>query len=157
MTCVPLVPLEAAAGAFGRDTFTGDAGWQWNADDNEGWPWVEVDTPHRLRPGMFVARVVGHSMEPKILDGAYCLFAAPVEGTRNGKIVLVELLDSRDPETNQRYTVKRYRSQKSTTPDTWHHEKITLEPLNPDYQPLTFTANPEEKLKVIAELVEVLG
>jgi len=148
VTCVPLVPLEAAAGAFSDPQ---------NPGDERGWDWVEVESSHRLRPGMFVAKVVGHSMEPKIPDGAYCLFAAPVQGTRQNKIVLVQLMDTTDPETNQRYTVKRYTSEKTVTEDSWQHERITLEPLNPDYEPLTFTGNPEEKLKVIAELVEVLG
>ena len=35
---------------------------------------------HRLRPGMFVAQVVGKSMEPAIPDGAYCLFARACRG-----------------------------------------------------------------------------
>jgi hypothetical protein len=46
--------------------------------------WVEIATERTLRPGMFVARVKGRSMEPMIPDGAYCLFRAPVEGTRQG-------------------------------------------------------------------------
>ena len=47
-------------------------------------------------PGMFVARVVGRSMEPAIPDGAWCLFAAPVTGTRQGRIVLAALRDAVD-------------------------------------------------------------
>ena len=54
---------------------------------------VEVETARSLRAGMFVAQVVGHSMEPGIPDGAYCLFASPVTGTRQGKTVLVQLRD----------------------------------------------------------------
>ena len=48
---------------------------------------------------MFVAQVVGKSMEPVIPDGAYCLFASPVTGTRQGKTVLVQLRNGADPET----------------------------------------------------------
>lgn len=59
---------------------------------------------------MFVIQVVGKSMEPAIPEGSYCLFRTPVEGTRQGKTVLVQLRDATDPETDQRYTVKRYRS-----------------------------------------------
>ena len=40
---------------------------------------------HRLRPGMFVAQVVGKSMEPAIPDGSYCLFAAPGRGHAPGQ------------------------------------------------------------------------
>jgi len=65
-------------------------------DDN--WEWVVIDAKCRLRPGMFVAQVVGKSMEPTISDGSYCLFRAPVIGTRQGKIVLVQLRNAIDPD-----------------------------------------------------------
>ncbi len=145
--CLPLVPLEAAAGAFGDPQTIEDGDWSW----------VQIDTTHHLRPGMFVAKVVGHSMEPRIPDGSWCLFRAPVQGTRQGKIVLVQLRDTTDPETNQRYTVKRYTSEKTATPDgSFRHQEITLHPLNPDYDPITLTGNPEDQLHVIAEFIEVL-
>jgi len=76
---------------------------------------------------------VGKSMEPAIPDGSYCLFAAPIEGTRQGKTVLVQLRDAADPETGERYTVKRYESEKTQDSDVWHHTEITLKPLNPDF------------------------
>ena len=38
--------------------------------DESAWEWVEVETARSPRPGMFVARVVGQSMEPRIPDGA---------------------------------------------------------------------------------------
>ena len=47
-------------------------------------------------------------MAPSIPDGAYGLFAAPVQGTRQGKTVLVQMREAADPESGQRYTVKRY-------------------------------------------------
>ena len=146
ITCVPLVPLKAAAGAFSDPQHIQD-------DDFE---WVEVASRHRLRKGMFVAQVVGKSMEPAIADGAWCLFRAPVEGTRQSKTVLVQLRDATDPETGQRYTVKRYKSQKVTEGDTWRHEKITLEPVNPDFEPVELTGVGEGELQVVGELVEVL-
>ena len=103
VACVPLVELKVAAGGFSDPQYI---------DDNE-FEWVAVESRHRLRKGMFVAQVVGKSMEPRIPDGSWCLFRAPVEGTRQGKTVLVELRDDTDPETNQRYTVKRYKSEKT--------------------------------------------
>ena len=146
VTCVPLVPLKAAAGGFGAPQHIED-------DDFE---WVAVESRHRLRKGMFVAQVVGKSMEPAIPDGAWCLFRAPVEGSRQSKTVLVQLRDATDPETGQRYTVKRYRSEKATRAGSWRHEKIILEPFNPDFEPLVFTSAGEGELQVIAELVEVM-
>lgn len=146
VTCIPLVPLKAAAGAFSDP--------QHIEDDN--WEWVEIQTPRRLRRGMFVAQVVGKSMEPDIPDGSYCLFAAPVGGTRQGKTVLVQLRDALDPETGQRYTVKRYQSSKKTENDSWGHTKVTLKPTNPDFRPIELTGAADEQLQVIAECIEVL-
>ena len=146
VTCVPLVPLRAAAGAFGDPQHIED-------DDFE---WVEVASRHRLRKGMFVAQVVGKSMEPTIPDAAWCLFRAPVEGTRQGKIVLVQLRDAIDPDTDQRYTVKRYQSEKAEAEDSWHHVKITLKPVNPDFEPIVLTGADDGELQVVAELVDVL-
>lgn len=148
VTCVPLVPLKAAAGAFG--------GPQRRFSEDE-FEWVAVETRHRLRPGMFVAQVVGKSMEPAIPDGSYCLFRSPVEGTRVGKTVLVQLRDVYDPETGERYTVKRYQSDKNHSGDSWAHKKITLKPNNNDFEPIVLADAEEGSLQVVAELVEVLG
>ena len=105
---------------------------------------------------MFIAQVVGKSMEPVIPDGAYCLFRAPIEGTRQGKTVLVRLRDTTDPETSQRYTVKRYESEKANEGGSWRHTKITLKPLNPAFEAMVFTGADEQQLQVVAELVEVM-
>ena len=146
-TCVPLVPLKAAAGAFGDPQHVED----------DGFEWVAVETMRRLRPGMFVAQVVGKSMEPAVPDGAYCLFAASVAGTRQGKTVLVQLRDAADPESGERYTVKRYESEKAKHGDSWRHTRIILKPVNPDFEPIILTGADEGQLQVIAELVEVLS
>lgn len=147
VTCVPLVPLKAAAGAFSDPQHVADA----------DVAWVELNTKRRLQPGMFVGQVVGHSMEPSIEDGAYCLFAAPVTGSRQGRTVLVQLRDAIDPETGHRYTVKRYESQKARAGDAWRHATITLNPTNPSYSPIVLKDVDEDAVQVIAELVEVLG
>jgi len=147
-TQVPLVPLQAAAGAFGDPQ---------HVPSDEEFEWMHVQTRRRLRPGMFAARVTGRSMEPAIPDGALCLFSAPVEGTRQGKTVLVQLRDATDPETGERYTVKRYESEKVASDDgSWRHAEITLEPVNPEFQPIALVPEEGERLQVVAEFVEVL-
>ncbi len=146
VTCVPIVPLKVAAGAFSNPQHFHD-------DD---WEWVSVETKHRLRPGMFIAQVAGKSMEPAISDGAFCLFTAPVTGTRQGKTVLVQLLDGTDPESGERYTLKRYESKKVRDGESWRHAQIILKPVNPDFASIVLTGE-EGKLQVIAELLEVLG
>ena len=146
-TCIPFVPLKAAAGAFSNPQHIED----------DGFEWVEIRSRHRLRPGMFVAQVVGKSMEPMIPDGSYCLFRAPVEGTRQGKTVLVQLRVYTDPETGQRYTIKRYESKKVNDGDSWRHTQITLKPTNRDFEPIVLTIAEEGDLQVIAEFVDVLS
>ena len=146
VTCIPLVPLKAAAGAFSDPQHI----------DDDGFAWAAVETMRPLRRGMFVAQVVGKSMEPSIPDGAYCLFAAPVKGTRQGKTVLVQMRDAIDPESGQRYTVKRYESEKLKDGDSWRHTKITLKPVNGEFEPIVLTGTGAEDFRVIAEMVEVL-
>ena len=140
-------PLAVAAGAFGRPQTVA-------AEDD--WEWVEVDSARRLRAGMFVAQVAGRSMEPLVPDGAYALFRAPVEGTRQGKTVLVQLRGAVDPETGARYTLKRYDSERVAAGESWRHARITLKPANPEFAPIVLTAADEGDLTVVAELVEVL-
>jgi hypothetical protein len=147
--CVPLVPLRVAASWFSEPQDSGEP---------SEWEWIAVDTGHRLRPGLFVAQVAGKSMEPQIPDGAYCLFGSPVEGTRQGKTVLVQLLDRTDPEHEGRFTLKKYFSEKATSSDgSWRHVKIELRPNNPDFRPIELTTDDEGSVKVVAELLEVLG
>jgi type I restriction enzyme R subunit len=145
-TCVPLVPLKAAAGAFSDPQHIED----------DSFVWVEIGLRYRLRRGMFVAQVVGKSMEPAIPDGSWCLFQAPVAGTRQGKTVLVQLRDTADTETGERYTVKRYESQKAREGDTWRHERIILKPLNPAFEPIILAGEDKRTLQVVAELIDVL-
>ena len=147
LTCLPLIPLKAAAGAFSDPQHF----------DDDDVAWAAVETRRRLRRGMFVAQVVGKSMEPTIPDGAHCLFAAPVEGTRQGKTVLVQLRDAADPESGERYTVKRYESEKADDKDSWRHERVVLRPVNKDFDSIILSGADEGQLQVIAELVEVLG
>ena len=147
VTCVPLVPLAVAAGAFGHPQ---------TVEGKHEWEWVEVDSARPLRRGMFVAQVMGRSMEPIVPDGAYALFRSPVEGTRQGKTVLVELRGLVDPDTGDRYTLKRYESERVATDDSWRHAKITLKPTNPEFTPIVLTGEDDGDLSVVAELVEVL-
>ena len=74
-----------------------------------------------------------------------------------GRTVLARMLNALDPDTGQRFTVKRYRSEKTTNEDGWRHLTIVLEPLNPDYEPIELTAEDESPVDVIAELIEVIG
>jgi SOS-response transcriptional repressor LexA len=136
-THLPLYTLRAAAGKFGAD----------EAVEEEDW--VRVPEGLRLHEGMFVAHVVGRSMEPRIPDGSLNIFRAGVVGSRQGKIVLVELLG-----LHEKYTVKKYTSKKAITgDDEWQHASIRLEPLNPEFEPIDLTP---DQLRVVAEWLQTL-
>jgi SOS-response transcriptional repressor LexA len=137
-THLPLYTLRAAATKFGAD----------EAVEEEGW--VAAPEGLRLSEGMFVVHVEGRSMEPRIPDGSLNIFRAPVVGSRQGKIVLVELRD-----VHERYTVKRYTSKKIVRgDDDWEHATIRLEPLNPEFE--AFELRPDQIKSVIAEWVQTL-
>jgi len=143
-TCVPLVSLRAAAGQFGE------------AQEVEPLGWVTFETAHGLRKGMFVAQVLGRSMEPLIPDCSYCLFLGPVAGTRQGKILLVQHHAISDPENGGSYTVKRYSSTKEEVESSWRHKEVRLEPINPTFAAVILRDVAEDEFRVIAEMLQVL-
>ena len=81
----------------------------------------------------------------------------PVTGTRQGRTVLVQLRDAVDPDTGERFTVKRYRSEKTADGGGWRHVRIVLEPVNPEFEPIELTTEDEDSVAVVAELLEVIG
>jgi len=140
---VPVMSLEAAAGKFLENRPVEELGW------------VEVEG-RKLGEGYFAAQVRGHSMEPLIPHGALCLFRAPVEGSREGKVVLVKLVGAEDPEGGGSYTVKRYHSEKEQLEGgMWRHQRIWLAPINPEFETIELGPDPES-VAVIAEFDRVL-
>jgi SOS-response transcriptional repressor LexA len=140
-THLPRYSLRVAAGKFLDNDEVAEEGWE------------EAPRDLRLTPDLFVAQIVGHSMEPQIPDGCLAVFRAGVEGSRQGRLVLVE--DLAGGGTN-RYTVKRYRSEKASGPEgQWRHTRIRLESLNPDYPSWDLDPD-EEKYRIIAEFERVL-
>jgi len=149
--CVPLIALQAAAGAWSEE----QSGLMELADHAEEWIPVE---DLKLEKGMFVAQVVGRSMEPLVPDGSYCLFRPVPAGSRQGRKLLVWHAGVADSENGGEFTLKVYTSEKVASEDgEWRHDRITLKPLNPDYQPLVLEPEEEGAVRVIAEFVKVLG
>lgn len=139
-THLPRYSLQIAAGPFLENREVSEV------------DWVETPEDLRLDDSMFVAQIAGHSMEPQIPDGSLCVFRRGVQGSRDGRLVLVE---NRETSGNNRYTVKRYRSQKVQTGEEWRHARIRLESLNPDYP--SWDLDPEEeRYRILAEFVRVL-
>ena len=140
VTHLPLYSLQAAASKFGEDR------------EVEAEGWVKAPAKLRLTADMFVGRVVGRSMEPRIPDGSLCVFRTGVVGSRQGKLVLVERMGATD--TTTRYTIKKYTSQKRRTgAEEWEHASVRLEPLNKEFEGFDLK---EGEAKVIAEFIQVL-
>lgn len=139
-THVPLYSLRAAAGNLGEEMAA-------EAED-----WIRVPREVRGAPDLFVAHVAGHSMEPRIPDGSLNLFRLHPAGSRQNKILLIEKFGTLDE--TARYTVKRYTSRKvHRGEDQWEHERIRLEPLNPEYS--AWDVEPQD-FAVVAEWLRVI-
>lgn len=139
-THVPLFSLQAAAGSMGEEMES-------YAED-----WIPAPDGMRLTPDLFAGHVVGRSMEPRIPDGSLNLFRLNPQGSRQGKILLIERFGITD--ASARYTIKRYTSRKrSTGEDQWQHEQIRLEPLNPEYE--AWNVEPDG-FAVVAEWLRVI-
>jgi phage repressor protein C with HTH and peptisase S24 domain len=92
-------------------------------------------------------------MEPKIPDGSLCVFRRGVVGSRAGRLVLVRNSELAD---ENRYTVKRYRSEKSESAEGFVHTRIRLESLNPEYPSWDLDMD-ETKYEIVAEFIRVLS
>ncbi|MFO0135789.1 MAG: DEAD/DEAH box helicase family protein [Planctomyces sp.] len=128
----------------------------WSAEqqpEERGWVRVEGMT---LKAGMFVGQVCGHSMEPQIADGAWCVFRPCPAGSREGRLLLVQLRTGVSDDAAGRFTVKRYHSEGSVTAEGWEHRVIQLQPLNSDYPVIDLQPEDSEDLRIIGEFVRVL-
>jgi SOS-response transcriptional repressor LexA len=143
-THVPVYDLTAAAGFWGPESVP------------EEISWTEVPGVS-LKPGMFVARVTGTSMEPLIPDGSWCLFRPCPAGSREGRIVLVQLGTDGAGETGGRFTVKKYHSDKTVTAHGWRHDRIQLLPLNPAFEPIEIEPEEAGDLMIVGEYLSPVG
>ncbi len=111
-----------------------------------------------LDTDMFVAQVVGNSMEPGIPDGAWGLFRSfPAHAllsptTLDGRRVVVRLPSKADPETGA-YTLKRWRVTKMGTDGKI--QEVALRPDNKALQQLVITQ--ADEVRVVAEYLETIG
>jgi hypothetical protein len=158
--CVPLYDLKVAAGKFSDEQQVTDIHGglsEQTIHDNE---WVQLPDAFRHQRGLFIAQVIGESMNRRIPNGSWCLFRINPVGTRQGKIVLAQARDIADSDNGGQFTIKKYESKKKLLPDgTWRHVSIILRPDSTasGYEPLVFTEKQVDDVKVIAELVAVLS
>ena len=143
---LPVYSLKAACGYFGEGEEVSEKGW------------IQTEGVGRLNRNMFVVQATGHSMEPKIHDGDFCVFRANPAGSRQGKIVLVQHYNYYDSDYSGAYSIKEYSSTKSFDEfGNWQHEKIELIPLNKDYSPIIINSEDAEEFRVIGEFVGIIN
>lgn len=142
---LPLYSIKAACGYFGDGESVDEFGW------------IRAEGIGRLDSDMFVVQAVGHSMEPRINDGEYCVFRTNPAGSREGKIILAQHRGYFDEDTAGAYSIKEYHSQKTIDEyGNWQHEEIVLQPLNKAYNPIVLTPDDIDDFRIVGEFLGVL-
>ena len=137
---VVVYDLKAAATAFSDD------------QDPEKLGYVYLDSRKAKRPGLFVAKVIGNSMNRVAPDGAWCLWqhmdATGVPAAASGEYVIVRREDPDDPYFGG-FTFKRWEQTEAGA---------RLCPVSNDkkFKPILLTPDDEETTKHIARFIEVL-
>ncbi len=144
---LPVYSLAAACGKFGKN------------DNVESEPegWIRTSCKN-MDETVFVVRAVGHSMDPKIKDGSFCIFKVVSGGPYSGagRVFLFQYQGDPDPETGGAYTIKGYRSHKG--PDGLNMY-VELLPFNKTYSTLKFEEKDSDipsQLNFIAEFISVV-
>lgn len=133
---VPLYSLRAACGYF----------------ENGGIPeaegWIEVTgrgfVPDSKRH--FIIHAKGKSMEPLIKNGDLCVFEWSEGEPENGDITLTQCLDI-DEDYGERYTIKRYYSEKVAGEYGSQNSRIELRPINSAYNKIVL--EPEKAYRTV--------
>ena len=142
---LPFYSVKAACGYFGEGEIIEELGW------------IKVEGLGRLNRNMYVVQAAGHSMDPTINDGDFCVFRAIPAGSRQGKIVLVEHHNSYDADYAGSYSIKTYTSKKQFDEDgNWSHEEIVLQPKNSAYNPIIINEEDSDNFRIIGEYVGII-
>lgn len=143
VNAVPLYDLKAAAGQFSEP------------QNVEFTNWVIIPENIKISEEYFACHVIGDSMNRIIPNGSLALFKRYTGGSREGNVILAELLNFKDSEFGSSYTVKEYHSSKVVQEDSWTHTGIELRPLstNKNYESIRIENLDVEQLKVIGEFV----
>jgi len=150
VNALPVIDLKFAAGAFGDSQV-------FDPSDAE---WVAVPEGVKPEQGLFIAQVVGESMNRRIPNGAWCLFRANPAGSKQGKVVVAQHRSIHDVDLGGSYTVKVYESEKGASEGgEWHHERVILKPDTSasGYERMVIDGDALDSLEVVAVFVRVLS
>jgi len=112
--------------------------------------WVRLDPRTRALPGVFVARVLGASMEPRVPAGSYCVFRRPAPGNRRGRVFLFEAPRGEQPDAGP-YVLRLIDTERVRGVP-----QVTLRSLAPS-TPLRTFSGAKDAPPILAELVRVLS
>lgn len=146
---IPMLDLKIAAGDFS------DA----QSLEADALEWIAPPENFRVRPGQFVAQVVGESMNRRVPNGSWALFTTQFGGTKQGKIVLAERRESWDPEEGGRYTLKTYFASKSESAEGIAYTSVSLRPdsTDPQFKPIELDVDDEDRPRIIAVFVATIA
>jgi len=143
---IPLYDFYAAAGTFSEMQSEKD--------------FTLIEGPKNSNPNndYFACKIIGESMNRVIPNGSICLFKPDSEGSRNGKIVLVENMDVQDQDFNSAFTIKTYSSEKTIVDGSWKHNSIVLRPNSYDdsYKDIIVTEENAAGMRVVGEFIKIL-
>jgi DUF2075 family protein len=143
---IPFYDLKVAAGSFSEQ------------QKLTAIKYIVIDESSLIKSDYFACKIFGDSMNKIIPNGSICLFERYTGGSRNGKIVLVEMTDFMDVDSGSNYTIKEYSSKKTVAEDGWKHEEIILLPRSTGvYAPIVLRDEETIGLKVIGTFLKVLG
>ena len=143
---IPLYDFYAAAGSFSEMQF------------GKEYELIECPKNIRYKEEYFACRIRGESMNRVIPNGSICLFRPASEGSRNGKIVLVENRDAQDQDFKSAFTIKTYTSEKVVLEDNWHHTSIVLRPnsFDPKYKNIIINEDNGSEMRIVGEFVSII-
>lgn len=145
---VPLLDLKIAAGDFSDVQML----------EHDAIEWVALPDHIRIKPGYFVAQVVGESMNRRVPNGSWVLFSTDMRGSKQGRMVLVERSELGDSEDSGRLTLKIYDARKSEGVDGISYDQVLLKPdsSDPKFRSISLDMNGEMGAVIKAWAVNVL-
>lgn len=159
VNCVPVYDLKIAAGRFGAEQVVDEVPQSGEIADPEDYEWAAWEGGTRPARGLFVAQVVGESMNRLIPNGAWCVWRLNPAGSHQGKVVLAMHRDIQDPDMGGQFTVKVFESEQVDLGDgSWQHSRVVLKPMSrdPSFKPIVLDNLSEGELVILAELLEVM-
>gem|GEM_PF-6717891 len=127
VNAVPVYDLQVAAGRFSAPQAVEEVPQHAEVTNPSAFEWVALDGAGgavKPAPGLFVARVVGESMNRKIPNGAWCVWRLNPSEPLEGKVVLAQHSDFEDTDLGA-YTVKVYASEEVAAGGGGKHDRTT--------------------------------